>query len=282
MSELRDELEKNFASADLQSEEQPVDLKDSLSQEDFDLIAAPKSYTKEFQENFKALSPEWQKYLLEREKQTEKGFSELGNKLNAYKWSDKVFEDRKERLNALGFKKAQDYVEKLALLDDAVNKNPKQTLEMLEAVYGVQQNSNNASQKQTQQQILESIKAAGKALDKRQSEAAFFDLAHFVNAVNDNGQPKYPFYQDVKTDMAKIFKTAQADTLQEAYEKAVWLNSKVREKMIENKINNILSEKLSSAQNAKEASFRPKSKVEAEPKELSLREELEAQFRKEF
>ncbi len=289
MSDLRDELEKNFASANLQSDETVVEQKDSIDQnldlnDNQDFISAPKSYTKEFQENFKNLSPEWQKYLCQREKQTEKGFSEMGNKLNAYKWSDKVFEDRKQRLNHLGLQKAQDYIERLVSIDDALEKNPRQTLELLNKIYGVQENDNNnkASDETTQRQILDQIAKAQENLKKQQSEAALFDFNHFVHATDDDGNPKYPFYQDVKEQMAEVLQKNQAKTLKEAYDKAIWLNDKVRQKMIENTVNAVLNQKFNLSQNAKEASFWPKSKFETKPKEMTLREELEAQFRKEF
>ena len=106
MSELRDELEKNFASAVKQSDVQEGMLEDSqqiVRDEKAEKYTAPKSYTKQFQENFYELSPEWQEYLSTREKQTEKGFSLMGNKLNAYKWAEKLFDDRQERLKAAGF-----------------------------------------------------------------------------------------------------------------------------------------------------------------------------------
>lgn len=65
-------------------------------------LDAPKSYKKEYAEKFKTLAPEWRKYLTEREKETERGFSDFGNKLNGYKWVDSVFQPRSERLSKSG------------------------------------------------------------------------------------------------------------------------------------------------------------------------------------
>ena len=82
MSDLRDELEQGFSSVETQSEtqtisdnveEQPVSQEPAVIDEWMD---APKSYTKEYQDTFKTLSPDWRKYLIEREKQVERGFSE--------------------------------------------------------------------------------------------------------------------------------------------------------------------------------------------------------------
>ena len=116
MSDLRDELEQGFTSVETQSEtpisdnveEQPVSQETAVIDEWMD---APKSYTKEYQDTFKTLSPEWRKYLIEREKQVERGFSEKNNRIDAYKWADNAFNSRQERMAKLGFQKAQDYIE---------------------------------------------------------------------------------------------------------------------------------------------------------------------------
>ncbi|MBR2299442.1 MAG: hypothetical protein IJ870_02575 [Alphaproteobacteria bacterium] len=287
MSELRDELEKNFASADLQSKENNM-VNSTESNEDEqaldhrEIIAAPKSYTKQFQENFKLLSPEWQKYLTERERQIEKGFSDMGNKINAGKWADRFFDERKERLENLGFKSAEDYIGKLILLDDAMQESPEQILNYLAKTYGIEQKNNNALRSLNEQKFLSDLAQYERAFQKRQSDAAFFDVSRFEEAVNDNGQLKHPFVKDVKAQMIGALKGGEAKTLEEAYQKALWLNEQTRDKMIEDKINNVLSQKFEEAFKAKEISFSPHSKETAQPKELSLREELEAQFRKEF
>ena len=98
MSDLREELEQNFASAETQSEiasnvkeEQPQVQEPAVIDEWMD---APKSYTKEYQDKFKELSPEWRKHLIEREKQVERGFSDLGNKVNAFNWVNDAYDSR--------------------------------------------------------------------------------------------------------------------------------------------------------------------------------------------
>lgn len=288
MSEIRDELEKNFASAETQSNEETVMPEDSQqndeqSAEVSEVMTAPKSYTKEFQENFKNLSPEWKNYLINREKQTEKGFSELGNKLNAYKWTDKIFEDRQQRLTELGVTKAQDYIEKLVSIDDALAKNPRETLQYLSEIYGNDNQLNeNASMTDAQKKMWQKLCLEKEAFDQKQVANAYFDVQRFVNETDQNGNLIHPQYQEVKFDMIDLLKSGGAQNLDEAYQKALWLNSKVRDKMIESKIETILSAKFADAKTAKEAAFSPQSKTEVEPREMTLREELEAQFRKEF
>ncbi len=283
---LREELKENFASADLQSKENVADNTEEGISQDQSLaensIPAPQSYPKEFQELFKTLSPKWQGYLLEREKQVEKGFSELGNKVSSYKWSDQIFEDRKERLKALGYNGAKDYIQKLISIDDALYQNPAETLKKINDIYSSQTVNNNVSMTDEQRKIWENIALASKMFEQKQNEAAMFDLKRFQDAVTEDGKLKHPFYKELGSEMIGVLKSGAAGNLEEAYQKALWLNPATREKMIEEKIGNVLEEKFLAAQKATEASFSPSSKTEQKVQELSLREELEAAFRKEI
>ncbi len=94
---------------------------------------APKSYKKEFAELFKALSPEFRKYLCERESETEKGFSRLNNELNALRWVEEYFNPRRRQMALRGFRQPRDYFEGLARLDEAFERDPERVLKVLEA-----------------------------------------------------------------------------------------------------------------------------------------------------
>ena len=130
--------------------------------------------------------------------------------------------------------------------------------------------------------LLQCVQSAQKDFENRQFNAALFDVERFVNAADEAGNLKHPFYQNVKDEMKRILKSGAANDLQEAYAKAVWATPETRDKMIEDRIDAILEEKIEAVKRAKDASLLANSKAAQKPKELSLREELEAQFRKEF
>lgn len=44
--------------------------------------------------------------------------------------------------------------------------------------------------------------------------------------------PRFPYANDVKQDMAALFQAGQATTLQDAYDKAVWMRPEIRSKLI--------------------------------------------------
>lgn len=288
MSDLRDELEQGFSSVETQSEtqtisdnveEQPVSQESAVIDEWMD---APKSYTKEYQDTFKTLSPDWRKYLIEREKQVERGFSEKNNRIESYKWADNAFNSRQERMAKLGFNKAQDYIEHMTAIDDALELNPAETIKALANAYGVNfgetTNSNTEVQRQiaTMQQEMQSYRDFIKNQQQMQANNEF---NAFINAKDEAGNPKHPYFEDVKADMSNLLAQGRARNFEEAYNAAIWANEAVRQKLIEESVKQQLNSKVEAAKVAKDAGFSPKSKAQEEVRELSLREELENKFK---
>ena len=289
MSDLRKELEQGFSSADKQSEtqvttgnaveEQTTSQEPAVTDEWMD---APKAYKQEYQESFKTLSPEWRKYLIDREKQVERGFSEQGNKLSSYKWADDVFSTRQERLGQMGFTKAQEYIEHLTAIDDALAKDPVGTLRALSEAYGVDINNNDQISNSFAKRIAEmeqSLANQQAYIRQQQTQTANQAFEDFTNAKDDAGNLKHPHWEEVRSDMANLIQKGICTTLEDAYERAIWSNKDVREKMIAAQAKAELESKVAAADKAKEVAFSPKSKQTAPERDLSLREELEAAFR---
>ena len=289
MSDLREELEQGFSSADKQSETQVTNgnavEEQTTSQEPAvtdEWMDAPKAYKQEYQESFKTLSPEWRKYLIDREKQVERGFSEQGNKLSSYKWADDVFSTRQERLGQMGFTKAQEYIEHLTAIDDALAKDPVGTLRALSEAYGVDVNNNDQISNSFAKRIAEmeqSLANQQAYIRQQQTQTANQAFEDFTNAKDDAGNLKHPHWEEVRSDMANLIQKGICTTLEDAYERAIWSNKDVREKMIAAQAKAELDSKVAAADKAKEVAFSPKSKQTAPERDLSLREELEAAFR---
>lgn len=288
MSDLRDELEQGFSSVETQSEtqtisdnveEQPVSQEPAVIDEWMD---APKSYTKEYQDTFKTLSPDWRKYLIEREKQVERGFSEKNNRIESYKWADNAFNSRQERMAKLGFQKAQDYIEHMTAIDDALELNPAETIKALANAYGVNFGETTNSDTEVQRQIAsiqQEMRSYKDFVKAQQQQQANNEFNAFVNAKDEAGNPKHPYFEEVKADMVALFNEGRATNFEDAYQKAIWANGAVRQKLIEESVKQQLNSKVEAAKVAKDAGFSPKSKAQEEVRELSLREELESKFK---
>lgn len=281
MSDLHDELEQQFASADKQSEElanvnEAAEQTQATPAEVDEWMNAPAAYTNEFKEKFKTWPQEARKQIIEREKQVERGFSDFGNKINAYKYIDDAFNGRQERLKQGGYNSAKEWIEGLAQIDDAFAENPQATLKALAQYYGINPTANENNNANNE---LENKVNRLQALVTQQQQAAMQkQVDDFVNAKDDAGQAKHPYFEDVRQEMAALLGKGICQTLEEAYEKCIWANESVRDKLIASKQAADLAAKANEAEKKKQAGFTPQSKSEVPEKDLTLREELERQF----
>ena len=280
MTDLRQQLEDAWTSADEQSSAQPQTVattsennNEPAPAEPTEVITAPNSYKQEYKDSFNQLPTEWQKYLATREKEVEQGLSKARNQ---YSWVDKVYNDRREALAAQGYNSAQDYINDLVLISDALAKDPTATLEALRSNYGVEASGqeNNALQRQLMA-LQQTVNQQQSYLNAQRQESIMNALNAFMNAKDESGNAKHIYFDDVRDEMVALLKSGLAKDYEDAYNQAVWRVESVRNKMIAAQAKAELEQKTATAQKAKTAAFEPTSKTEGTPKKLSLREELE-------
>jgi hypothetical protein len=281
MTDLRDQLNEAWTSAEQQSAEPEKVVATSednqtATAEPVEVITAPNSYTKEAKDWFATLPQDNQRYLAEREKQYEQGLSRARNQ---YSWVDKVYNDRKEALAQQGYKSAQDYINDLVLISDALNKNPSETIKALQTNYGL---TDNGGQQTQDNALLREIKALQETVSQQQSylnnqqqEKIAGEYNSFVNAKDDNGNLKHAYFEDVKAEMANLFNAGLAKNFEDAYNQAIWRVESVRDKLIAEKAAGAQVKNEAVTQKAKTAAFEPSAKAEPTPKKRSLREEIE-------
>ena len=291
MSELREELERNLkasvakrqspeiANQEAQLSDKPADI--DAAQVEISVVA-PKSYRKKFAEDFKNLSPDWQQFLLEREKQIEKGFSEINNKITGYKVLEDIFAQNFERLSPQ-FAKARDWFAGLAKLDEAMFNHPAPTIKALANYYGVdvvfpKEKNVRASDEITFRisQLEQNFQDMKKYFDAEKQQQILDSLQFFGQQCDENGCFIHPYFNEVKEQMLSLLLNGYVRGCDEAYNQAVWLNPFVREKIIRKQIDNLAQ----NTQKSQDAAFAPKGKAEAPQKELTLREELEKNMAK--
>ena len=100
----------------------------------------------------------------------------------------------------------------------------------------------------------------------------------FVKAVDENGNSVHPHFEDVKSVMGQLLSSGIAQTIEDAYDKAVWMVPEVQAKMIAATNETNLKNKATEAAKAKEAGFDPKSKAPVNAKKLSIDEILQREF----
>lgn len=240
-----------------------------------EVITAPNSYRQEFKDSFSSLSPEWQKYLNEREKEYQQGLSRARN---SYSWADKFYNDRKDKLSKQGYQSFQDYVEVLDGIANSLDNDPATTLAKLSSMYGVN-GSEDTLQRQLNAQSQQIAELQG-FLQSRENERVQGEYNKFVNAKDEAGNPLHGYFEDVRGEMQTLLKAGLAKSLEDAYNQALWRVESVRNKMLEENAKKALSAKNVEAKAAKTAAFDPSSKNEGTPKELTLEEEIRQNFQK--
>lgn len=284
MTDLRQQLEDAWTSAVSESEPQSAEPQTNVATsednqtataEPVEVITAPNSYTKEMKDWFSTLPHGNQKYLAEREKQFEQGLSRARNQ---YGWVDKYFNDRKDSLTAQGYNNAQEYLNDLVLISDALNKDPSATISALQAQYGIEGGANDNALQRQLNAVSQKLTEQQRYLDAQRQEQIKAEYDAFVNAKDEKGNPKYPYINEVNAEMVNLFRAGFAKNFEDAYNQAVWRVEGVRNKIIANQAGLSVQEKASAAAKAKAASFEPTSKTDAAGKKLSLREELERNY----
>lgn len=284
MTDLRDEIEQAYASAQKQSQEpeNKVDVSEDAAKQEpaqapvEEVITAPNSYKQEYKDSFSSLPHDWQKYLATREKEMEQGLSRARNE---YNWVNNIYNPRKDALTSQGYNNAQEYFETLVGIADALEKNPAATISQLQSIYG----SNNDNPSQIEQQInslAQSQQEMKNYITAVQNERIVNEWNSFVNAKDEAGNPKHPYLDEVKDEMKALFNAGLAKNYDDAYNRAIWQVESVRNKMLAEKNKADLAQKASEAQKVKAAAFNPSSKADGEVKELDLREEIARNFDK--
>jgi hypothetical protein len=118
--------------------------------------------------------------------------------------------------------------------------------------------------------------------------AAAQEYEAFVNAQDEHGNLKYPFFNDVRQTMAQLMAAGTAATLEDAYDKAVFLLPDTRQKLLESqeiaRRRKEEADRIAEAERAKRAgasvtaSSAPLHVPPAETGTLTLRQELERAF----
>ncbi len=160
------------------------------------------------------------------------------------KWVTDMFETHCDRCAAKGFKSPAEWVRHLIMVDAALESHPLETIGYLATVYGVDVPKNMPTTP-----VVDWLIA-------RHKERACARIDRLVEkAVSPEGVHQYPHYADVRQEMFRLIDGGMAHSIEEAYDQAIWLTQSVRDKLIHERADALLAERVHEAEQAKEASF---------------------------
>lgn len=214
-------------------------------------IKAPASWSKEDKEAFYSLPDEAQRVIARREHERERHFTqrnqEIAERGKQFDALDKVLSPIRPRLEQHGVSEA-DYVGRLMRADAMLQRNPAEAIKALaqgagvdlQQLVGGQQadgytdptvdaiRRENAEMKQR----LQSLEGAWGGFSQRQAQeqqsALMGQIEAFASATDDSGNPKHPHFDQVREDMALFLGNGRAESLDQAYDMAVYANPQIR------------------------------------------------------
>lgn len=251
------------------------------------LKRVPKSFKAEFAETFSSLDPKWQQYLLEHEEEIEKHITKLMQEINQSKWADALYEAQKDALKLKGIDSSKEWVTRLIRLEKMMDMNPVETLRHVARAYGVPLNilsegysalpmdymahsSLNSlaipealfsfNTDTVQNTVDPEAQLAQQFLREQMHRMAHQELDRQLQEKDSAGQFKYPYQGTVREQVVALLKSGQAQDVTSAYEKAIWMNQEIRDRLIQERVEQELAKKSREAVRAKTAAFSPKGK----------------------
>lgn len=250
--EQSEELEEDKAEdADDEILEDEPEKEDNEELPDYKII--PNEWTEEQKNKFKAAldNPEMKEQaeiLINRYKDLKKGFYDKSVELADVKkvssqWND-IFDPYKAAFEQRGTTPV-DYVKSLIDVDRQLASNPAAVIKRFIEGYKVTPEQLGFQQRESEDDYYENetitqlkkeihdLKTMVTQKELRESQTQQKSVTdavrEFEHAIDENGNPKYPYFKEVKEEMAVLLQTGKAKDLEEAYKKS----PTVREKMLE-------------------------------------------------
>ncbi len=238
-------------------------------------IKIPSRFSPEFAQKFLCLDKEWQDYLCALDEETCQEADALRQELSQKSWLDSLHQLKCFHKLSDETESPRDWVEKMAFIEYMLETNPREALSVLERIYI------NPTPHEKWERFMNTLSASETVGDyfvrrRREMAKAWFDSV--LTQKDSSGLFKFPHHAVVRDMVIRLLQTGQASGIDEAYDMAIWCNPCVREKLIQEKLADLIREKAREAGKAKAVSFVPTGKGETQlmpAKGRSTRELLE-------
>ncbi len=228
-------------------------------------IEFPNSWTAEQREHWAAIPPATQEYIVEREKQAHGQISRMGQELSALRPVTDAFQQYQQTFARHGLTPMQG-VNELLKAQEQLDRDPAGTLLAIAQRYGIDftQLANGTTDQgevspqveylKRQVQSLESKMTASEQMTREQQEQEYqAEVARATDELKRSGIEQKPHYEELKPAIANYIATGQAQTFEEAYDKAAWADPNARKSLLDAQKKADLDAKAKAAADAKKA-----------------------------
>lgn len=230
-------------------------------------IEAPQSWSAEAKAYWASLSPDAQKYIAQREGDVHKQITSQGERLKAYETLEPVIAPRRAALAATYGNEAA-ALQQLFAISDFASSDPHGFVQWYAGQRGIDLRTLIQSHQQPQQQQpmdpqLAAALQRQNELEQRvaaREQAEYAREASTVQAEVDAFSKDKPYFDEVRPIMAQIIANGLVNTMDEAYDRAIWALPNIRERMLADKAT-------ADRAAAEKADAEAKAKADAEAKE---------------
>lgn len=205
-------------------------------------IEPPQHWAEEHKDTFRNLPPSAQEFVLQRHRQMEADYTRKSQEVAEVR---KALEPAKAHISQMGVSEGE-YVRRLAAADQYLTQNPKQGVEWLAKQYGVKLDTGEQGTEEDEfkdpyvQQLEEKVNALESQFQSRQQQEQHASeqqiqqqIEQFASEKDEKGDYKRPHFEQVKTHMGALMNSGAAESLEEAYDQAVWARPDLRSELLE-------------------------------------------------
>lgn len=195
-------------------------------------LKPPTSWPPEAKNEFAKLPPAVQQAVLKREGEISNGFQQYSDERQRLKTIEGIIAPRRDYYQKYGFKSDAEAINHLFTLSDFLERDPYGAVAHIARSAGVDLNrliSGGAQQPQPQQHQPQTFQQSD--IQQQVSEAVAMQFAKMTVQEFEQNPPEH--YQEVKPLMQMLLEKGHAQDLQDAYDKAVWMNPDIRSRMLE-------------------------------------------------
>jgi hypothetical protein len=237
-------------SEDSESQESELEEVKNPKKSENPKIEAPSHWSPADKEIFKNAPPELQKWMIDRHKSMEGDYTRKSQEIAEFKRSwepvKELFAPHIDQLRATGQTPAS-VITHWANINNSLNNNPAETIKWLASQYNVdlsgQIGDNDIyidphvqSLRQELQQLKQSVVQREQYATQQRLSTVQSELQMFAEAKTEAGELAHPYFEEVVEDMVSLAKAEQAGgktpTVGDLYDRAVWANPTVREKLL--------------------------------------------------
>src|SRR5262245_54362740 len=249
----------------------------------------PASWSKEVHAHWDRLDPAIQDHILKRESDVARGFEEKAERLKPYEDLDRIFQPHRQRWQLNGWSDAQ-AVQQLLAAQDYLERDPAGAIRWLAQSYGLtpeQLAQNTAASEDNLDPLAQYLAPVFQELAQVKATLTAREHAERVRehaSVRDeieSFKQDHPHFVAARPTIATLLSTGHAQNLQDAYDKAIWLDPDIRRQILDDQAREQAGRAAQDSARARRAASSvtgaPTGPASGGPR-ATLREELEAAF----